>query len=310
MKKTVAVLMGGWSAEREVSLSSGEEVANALAGEGYTVNRVDVTRDLPALLAMLDPKPDVVFNALHGTGGEDGCIQGVLEMLQIPYTHSGITASAIAMSKPLTKQVLQSVGVPVPPGVTAIREKLEQTPIPFPPPFVIKPAAQGSSIGVQIIRPGDNRPMTPEWLPQTELLIEPYIPGRELTVAVQGFVGEEAHAITVTEIKPREGFYDYTAKYTDGKADHQLPADIHPEIFNELQRLAVVAHETLGCSGVSRSDFRWDDTKAGKAGIYFLEINTQPGMTPLSLVPEQAAQSGMSFGALVAWLVEGARLYS
>jgi D-alanine-D-alanine ligase len=310
MKKNVAVLMGGWSAEREVSLSSGAEVAKALESEGYTVNQIDVTRDLPALLAALDPRPDVIFNALHGTGGEDGCLQGVLEMLEIPYTHSSLVASAIAMNKPMAKKILQTVGMPVVPGISTVRAKLEQTSIPFAPPYVIKPAASGSSIGVAIIRPGDNRPATAEWLPETALLIEQYIPGRELTVGVQGFLNEEGTALGITEIKPREGFYDYEAKYTDGRADHIVPADVHPEIAHEVKRLAVLAHETLGCSGVSRSDFRWDDTKSGKAGIYFLEINTQPGMTPLSLVPEQAAHAGMSFGALVAWLVEGARVYS
>jgi D-alanine-D-alanine ligase len=308
-KKTIAVLMGGWSAEREVSLSSGTEVATALEGEGYTVTRIDVTRDLPTLLAALEPRPDVVFNALHGTGGEDGCIQGVLEMLQIPYTHSGLLASAIAMDKPTAKRLLQTVGMPMAPGISTLRSKLERTTIPFAPPYVIKPAASGSSIGVAIIRPGDNRPVTTDWLPDTELLIEQYIPGRELTVGVQGFAGEEATAFEgITEIRLAGDLYDYDSKYSEGF--HIFPADIHPEIAHEVKRLAVLAHETLGCSGVSRSDFRWDDTKSGKAGIYFLEINTQPGMTPLSLVPEQAAHAGMSFGALVAWLVEGARLYS
>jgi D-alanine-D-alanine ligase len=309
MKKNVAVLMGGWS-EREVSLTSGNEVANALEGEGYTVQRIDMTRDLSALLAALTPAPDAIFNMVLGRGGEDGCIHGVLEYLQIPYTHSGILASAIGMDKGMCKRLLAGVGMPVAPHVTTTRSKLEQTSILFPPPYVIKPVAGGSSIGVQIIRPGDNRPVTADWLPESELIIEPYIPGRELTVGVQGFYGEPATAFNVTELKPREGFYDYEAKYTDGKTEHILPADIHPEIAHEVKRLAVLAHETLGCSGVSRSDFRWDDTKSGKAGIYFLEINTQPGMTPLSLVPEQAAHAGMSFGALVAWLVEGARIYS
>jgi D-alanine-D-alanine ligase len=307
--KTVAVLMGGWSAERPVSLVSGKEVADALEQAGYTVRRVDVVRDAGALIHSLTPAPDVVFNALHGHGGEDGCVQGLLEMLRIPYTHSGVLPSAVAMDKPMTKRLLGEVGVPSPEGITMPAGDLTSASLPFAAPYVVKPAAEGSSVGVHIVRPGDNRPIAEEWAVELPLLVEEYIPGRELTVGVRGFAGEPGEAMAVTEIRPREGFYDYEAKYTDGRAVHDVPANIPAEVAAEAMRLAVLAHDTLGCSGVTRSDFRWDDTRPGVTGLYFLEINTQPGMTPLSLVPEQAAYLGIPFTELVSWLVEGARCH-
>jgi D-alanine-D-alanine ligase len=308
--QTVAVLMGGWSAERAVSLVSGKAVADALEKSGYTVTRIDVQRDLPALLAALTPRPDAVFNALHGRGGEDGCIQGVLEMMEIPYTHSGVLASSIAMDKPAAKALLATIGVPSPQGVLVERDDLDGISLPFAAPYVIKPADEGSSVGVHIVQPGDNRNFAHEFAPGSRLLVERYIPGRELTVGVQGFSGEEARAMAVTEIRTHQGFYDYENKYTDGKADHILPAPIPHEITACVKQLAVTAHETLACSGVTRSDFRWDDSKPGTSGLYFLEINTQPGMTGLSLVPEQAAHIGIGFPELVSWLVEGAQCHS
>jgi D-alanine-D-alanine ligase len=244
--KKVAVLMGGWSAERPVSLVSGEACAKALEEAGYLVTRIDVTHDLPAMIAALTPAPDVVFNALHGRGGEDGCIQGILETLKIPYTHSGVRASAVAMDKPATNRMLQTVGVQSPEGMVIAAGKLDGAAIPFPAPYVVKPADEGSSVGVHIVRERDNRSFTEDWQPETRLLIERYIPGRELTVGVRGMVGHAAKAMTVTEICPREGFYDYEAKYTDGRAVHDVPANIPDEIAFEAMRMAVLAHETLG----------------------------------------------------------------
>ncbi len=307
--KTVAVLMGGWSAERPVSLVSGEACAQALEEAGYCVTRIDVTHDLLALLEALTPPPDVVFNALHGRGGEDGCIQGVLEMLRIPYTQSGVRASSIAMDKPATKRLLQTVGIASPEGVVIMAGSLDGTGVPFPAPYVVKPAAEGSSVGVHIVHPGDSWSFTEDWQPDTRLLIERYIPGHELTVGVRGMSGHAAKAMAVTEIRPLEGFYDYDNKYVAGRAVHDVPARVPEKIADEAMRLAVLAHETLGCSGVSRSDFRWDDTLPGTSGLFFLEINTQPGFTPLSLVPEQAAYLGMSFADLATWLVEGAQCH-
>ena len=307
--KRVGVLMGGWSVEREVSLVSGRECAAALETAGYDVACIDVTHDLPALVAALTPAPDAVFNALHGHGGEDGCIQGVLETLRIPYTHSGVMASALAMDKPMTKRLLAGVGIRSPEGFVTLASRLDATVIPFPAPYVIKPADEGSSIGVHIVRERDNRSFIEDWQLDARLLVEPYIPGRELTVGVRGLTGHRAKAMTVTEIRPREGFYDYENKYTDGRAVHDVPARVPDAIAGEAMRLAELAHETIGCSGVTRSDFRWDDTLPGTSGLFFLEINTQPGFTPLSLVPEQAAWLGMSFADLVTWLVEGARCH-
>ena len=214
--KTVAVLMGGWSAERQVSLVSGEACVAALRDAGYDVKAIDVTHDLRALIEALTPAPDAVFNALHGRGGEDGCVQGVLETLGIPYTHSGVRASALAMDKPATKRLLQTVGMPSPEGVVSTAGRLDGIDLPFPAPYVVKPADEGSSVGVHIVRPGDNRAFDGDWPPEMRMLIERYIPGRELTVGVRGMVGHAAKAMAVTEIRPREGFYDYEAKYTDG----------------------------------------------------------------------------------------------
>jgi len=306
MIRRVAVLMGGTSAEREVSLVSGRACAGALREAGFEVNEIDVTSDIGALLrALSSPVPDVVFNALHGRWGEDGCIQGLLELLRLPYTHSGVMASAIAMDKQMTKHLVAAQGVTSPEGIVVRREDLMKGQV-MDPPYVVKPLREGSSVGVRIVREGDNRPSfeDADWTFGEELLVERFIPGRELTVSVMG-----DRALAVTEIRPREGFYDYTAKYTDGRADHLIPAPVPGSVAAAAMDAARAAHRALGCRGVSRSDFRYDDTKVknGEAGgLYFLEVNTQPGMTPLSLVPEQAAHLGMSFAELCTWMVENA----
>ncbi|WP_448191185.1 D-alanine--D-alanine ligase [Azospirillum sp. sgz301742] len=306
-KKHVAVLMGGWSAEREVSLVSGAGVAKALEEEGYTVTAVDVQRDLNGLVtALSDPRPDVVFNALHGRGGEDGTIQGVLDFLGLAYTHSGVRASAVAMDKEMTKRVLASAGVRSPKGIVLTKGELTGGAHPMPAPYIVKPVDEGSTVGVTLVREGQNSPVGDSWTFGERALVEEFIPGRELTVAVMGAGGKDTRALTVTEIVFEAQVYDYTAKYSAGHAVHTLPAAIPDAVAEEAKRLAVVAHETLGCRGVSRSDFRWDESKPGTEGLYFLEINNQPGMTPLSLVPEQAAHVGISYGALVSWLVENA----
>jgi D-alanine-D-alanine ligase len=306
-KKHVAVLMGGWSAEREVSLVSGAGVAKALEEEGYTVTAVDVQRDLAGLMrALSDPRPDAVFNALHGRGGEDGTIQGILEFLGIPYTHSGVRASAVAMDKDLTKQLVATVGVRSPKGLVLRRGDLAAGQHPMPAPYIMKPVDEGSTVGVTLVREGQNSPLGEAWTYGDRVLVEEFIPGRELTVGVMAAPGAEPRALAVTEITFQAELYDYTAKYTSGHAVHTVPADIPEAVAEEAKRLAVLVHETLGCRGVSRSDFRWDHSKPGTEGLYFLEINNQPGMTPLSLVPEQAAHVGISYGALVSWLVENA----
>ena len=301
MSRRVAVLMGGWSSEREVSLTSGRGCAAALGRLGYDVTTIDVGRDAAALIRALDPKPDVVFNALHGRYGEDGCIQGLLNILDIPYTHSGVLASAIAMDKPMTRTVLSAQGIRFAEGRVVRRAEVLAGDV-MERPYVIKPINEGSSVGVRIVRAGDNSPFDAEsWPFGDEVLVERFIPGRELTVGVMG-----DRALGVTEIRPREGFYDYAAKYTEGKADHLIPAPIASEMIEEAKATAVAAHRGLGCRGVSRADFRYDDT-AGEPGVLcLLEVNTQPGMTPLSLVPEQAAAVGISYDELVAWLVENA----
>lgn len=308
MVKSVAVLMGGWSSEREVSLSSGKACANALRVKGYTVTEIDVQRDLQKLLEQLTPKPDVVFNALHGRGGEDGCIQGVLEILAIPYTHSAPLASALAMNKQKAKEILKPMGVPCAEGRLMDIEDIRKGLVPFDPPYVIKPNNEGSSVGVFIVRQGDNKPPLglDKWAYGGQALVEKYIKGRELSVAVMGGKKEKARALTVTEIVANEDFYNYEAKYAVGGSKHILPAPIAPLVFEEAKRIAVFAHEELGCTGVTRSDFRYDDTMPDKSGLYYLETNTQPGMTPTSLVPEQAAHEGVHFGDLVVWLVENA----
>jgi len=302
MSKRVAVLMGGWSAEREVSLNSGAECAKALQRCGYDVVAIDVQHDVAALLKSLDPRPDVVFNALHGRFGEDGTFQGLLDVLQIPYTHSGLLASAVAMDKEIAKRLFASAGLRCAESVIATRDEVLAGDV-IPRPYVVKPVNEGSSVGVRIVLDGDNKPPfeNQSWPYGEKVMVERYVPGRELTVAVM-----DDRAMAVTEIQPAQGFYDYEAKYTDGKAIHVIPAPVPKEIADESMRLAVLAHQTLGCRGVSRADFRYDDSIDGTDGIYILEVNTQPGMTPLSLVPEQAAHIGMSFDDLVRWMVEHA----
>lgn len=312
MTKRVVVLMGGWSAEREVSLVSGAECAKALRAAGYDVSEVDVTRDLAGLMAALSPPPDAVFNALHGRFGEDGRIQGVLDILGIPYTHSGLLASALAMDKSMAKRLLAAVGIPFPEGKIVPKDAVLAGDV-IPRPYVVKPNAEGSSVGVHIVHRGDNEPpfSSDSWPYGDDVLVEQYIAGRELTVSVMGSSAEDAEALGVTELRPNTGFYDYTAKYTDGETTHIVPAPVPDAVAAESQRLATLAHVTLGCRGVSRADFRYDDESARNgndlSGLYMLEVNTQPGMTPLSLVPEQASYQGVSFPDLVSRLVEAAQ---
>jgi D-alanine-D-alanine ligase len=300
--RDVAVLMGGWSPEREVSLSTGCECAKALADRGYRVQVIDVGRDLPALLRALEPRPDVIFNALHGVGGEDGTVQGVFEMLRIPYTHSGVLASSVAMHKPTAKSIFRDAGLPVVDGVVACPEDLARCD-PMPAPFVVKPTNQGSSVGVRIVRVNDNswREEVTTWCFGNELLVERFVPGRELTVAVMG-----DRALGVCEIVPRGSFYDYTAKYAVGGSDHLTPAPIPSKVYECALDIALRAHRALGCRGVSRADLRYDDTVEGPGELYLLEVNTQPGMTPTSLVPDIARHVGIEFDELVAWMVENA----
>jgi len=299
----VAVLMGGLSSEREVSLSSGKECADALEGQVARVTRVDAGRDIAQVLTAL--KPDVVLNALHGEWGEDGCVQGILETLQIPYTHSGVLASAITMDKDKTKSILRTAGVVVPGGGLFDRFEVARRHV-IPPPYIIKPNAEGSSVGVYLVPEGANGPQAavgaPDWTYGDLVMVEPYIPGRELAVAV---IGEASgpRALTVTDITPVKGFYDYEAKYAPGGSIHKLPADLPPHVFEAALRESELAHTALGCRGVSRSDFRYDDLNDV---LVLLEVNTQPGMTPTSLVPEQAAHVGMSYSDLVRWMVEDA----
>ncbi|ADL01997.1 D-alanine--D-alanine ligase [Brevundimonas subvibrioides] len=298
----VAVLLGGLSSERDVSLSSGKGCADALEAQGARVTRVDAGRDLAQVLAEL--KPDVVLNALHGEWGEDGCVQGILETLQIPYTHSGVLASALTMDKDKTKAVLNAAGVKVPGGGLFDRHAVSAGHV-IPPPYVIKPNAEGSSVGVYLVREGDApqpEPGSDSWTYGDLVMVEPYIPGKELAVAV---IGEATgpRALTVTDITPVKGFYDYEAKYAPGGSVHKLPADLPPHVFEAAMRESEQAHAALGCRGVSRSDFRYDDVKDE---LVLLEVNTQPGMTPTSLVPEQAAYCGMSYQDLVRWMVEDA----
>jgi len=299
----IAVLVGGWSAEREVSLMSGEGVAEALESLGHTVTRIDMDRNVAMVLDGI--RPDVVFNALHGTPGEDGSVQGMLDLMQIPYTHSGMATSVVAIDKVLTKQVLMPHGIPMPGGLIVESESL-YTADPMPRPYVLKPANEGSSVGVAIVTDDSNygspigRVTAGPWQEFETLLAEPFVPGRELTTAV---IGDEA--LGVTELVPKSGFYDYDAKYTNGMTDHICPAEIPVDITERCMELALLAHRLLGCRGPSRSDYRWDESSA-TAGLYLLEVNTQPGMTPLSLVPEQAKHKGMSYPELVQWIVEEA----
>ena len=302
MSKSVALLLGGWSPEREVSLSSGRECARALADHGYRVTLIDVGRDLTALLRTLEPRPDMIFNALHGVGGEDGTIQAVFEMLAIPYTHSGVLASALAMHKPMAKAVFRAAGLPVAEDVVSSPEELARHD-PLPAPFVVKPINQGSSVGVRIVRIGDNswREEVLSWRFGSEIMVERFVPGRELTVAVMG-----ERALGVCEIVPHGSFYDYTAKYARGGSDHLVPAPVPPRVYDEARDIALRAHRALGCRGVSRADLRYDDTPAGGGRLYLLEVNTQPGMTPTSLVPDIARHAGISFDELVIWIAENA----
>jgi D-alanine-D-alanine ligase len=299
----IVVLMGGWSAEREVSLTSGAGVAEALESRGHRVTRIDMDRDVGARLA--EAAPDVVFNALHGTPGEDGTVQGLMDLMGLTYTHSGLATSVIAIDKELTKMVLVPHGIRMPEGRIVESDSLFAAD-PMPRPYVLKPVNEGSSVGVAIIRDGGNhgdpisRDVEGPWGHYDRLLAEPFIRGRELTVAVLG--GE---ALAVTELRPRSGFYDYDAKYTDGMTEHVCPADIPADVEAAAMRMAREAHELLGCAGASRSDFRWDDEK-GLDGLYLLEVNTQPGMTPLSLVPEQARAKGVDYADLVERIVRDA----
>lgn len=301
MSKRIALLLGGLSPEREVSLVSGRECAKGLRAKGYEVHEIDPANerwidDIKAL------KPDLVFNALHGLWGEDGRVQGVLEYLRIPYTHSGVLASALAMDKQKTKAVLRLAGLNCPDGKIVSRFDAAGDHV-MPAPYVAKPNDQGSSVGVLIVREGANRPpaelAADSWPYGDEILIEKFIPGRELTVAVMG-----DRALTVTEIVPKTAFYDYEAKYADGGSTHQLPAGIPAHVFDQAMEAAVTAHRELGCRGLTRSDFRWDE--GGDDKLWLLEINTQPGMTPTSLAPEQAAHCGIGFPDLVEWIAEDA----
>lgn len=301
--KHVAVLMGGFSSERPVSLSSGNSCADALEAEGFQVTRVDVTRDLAAVLA--DLRPDVAFNALHGPFGEDGTVQGILEYLQIPYTHSGVLASALAMNKQKAKVVAKAAGLPV--AESKVKSRFDIGPAhPMKPPYVIKPVSEGSSFGVVIVK--EDQPHVPqivqsaEWKYGDIVMVERYVAGREFTCAVMGDV-----ALGVTEIIPvGHGFYDYDSKYVAGGSIHECPAKISPNIYQKILTWSLKAHQAIGCRGVSRSDFRYDDRHSENGEIVWLEINTQPGMTPTSLVPEIAANAGHSFGDLLRWMVEDA----
>jgi D-alanine-D-alanine ligase len=303
MSRSVAVLMGGWSAEREVSLVSGRECAVALEKLGYTVRQIDVTRDLARLVADLAPRPDVVFNALHGRGGEDGTIQGVLEMLRVPYTHSGVLASAVAMDKPTAKSVFAMAGLPLAEGKVVTRAALLRGDV-VPRPFVIKPTNEGSSVGVHIVRDGDKdwAKDLANWPHGDEVMVERYVPGREITVAVMG-----DRALGALEIRPvAAAMYDYKAKYAPGGSEHIMPAPIHPQAYAAALDIALRAHRALGCRGVSRSDLRYDDTAGEPGRMVLLEVNTQPGMTPTSLVPDIARHNGIDFVQLVRWMVENA----
>ena len=302
--KHVAVLMGGWSAEREVSLRSGKACADALEASGYRVTKIDVGRDIANVLQMV--KPDVALNVLHGRPGEDGTLQGVLEIVGIPYTHSGVLASAAAMQKDLAKTIFHAAGIPTPGGKLVSRAAAAKQHV-LERPYVLKPVNEGSSLGVFIVTKAHEHPPQElnrgDWEFGETLLAEPFIPGKELTCAVMG-----EKALDVVEVVPTARFYDYEAKYAPGGSRHLLPAPISPIVYQEVRRLALAAHRALGCRGVSRADFRWDDSVEGTGGLVCLEVNTQPGMTETSLVPEIAAQAGISFVELVRWMVEDASL--
>jgi D-alanine-D-alanine ligase len=302
--KHVAVLMGGWSAEREVSLRSGRACAEAAEKRGYRVTKIDVGRDIGTVLQTL--KPDVALNVLHGPPGEDGTIQGILEILGLPYSHSGVLASSLAMEKDVAKIMLKARGIPVPGGMVVSRHAAAKEHV-LERPYVLKPVNEGSSVGVFIVTKEHQYPpqelTRDDWEFGDRLLAEPFIPGKELTCAVMG-----DKALDVIEIVPTARFYDYEAKYAPGGSRHLLPAPILPIVYQEVRRLALAAHNALGCRGVSRADFRWDDTAEGFGGLACLEVNTQPGMTETSLVPEMAAHAGISFAELVQWMIEDASL--
>ena len=298
----VAVVYGGMSAERAVSLVSGVQVINGLRAAGFDVVPVLAGDDLGAILTALTPAPDVVFNALHGRFGEDGCIQGVLDWLGLRYTHSGVRASALAMDKVAAKSVFAAAGLPVAPGAVTNMAALEHAD-PMPLPYVVKPLNEGSSVGVEILRAGDNRRagIARGWRFGPTAMVEEYIPGRELTVAVL-----QNRALAVTEIASTAAFYDYDAKYAAGGSRHIIPAAIHPDAAAQAMRIALAAHQALGCRGATRADFRYDDTQGEPGRLVLLEVNTQPGLTPTSLLPEQAAFCGMDFPSLMTWMVEHA----
>lgn len=302
-KQHVAVLMGGWVSEREVSLNSGAACADALEKNGYRVTRIDVGRDIATVLTEL--KPDIAFNALHGPFGEDGCVQGILEILEIPYTHSGVLASSLAMDKERAKQIFRQVGIPV--AEHRVMHRLEAAKAhPINPPYVVKPVKEGSSYGVLIIGADADRPpqelYRDDWPYGDIVMVERYVGGRELTCAVMGDA-----ALGVIDIVPvGYGFYDYDSKYRPGGSKHIIPAEISPNIYQSIQTLSLKAHRALGCRGVSRADFRYDDRPDGTGEVICLEVNTQPGMTETSLVPDMAAHAGHSFEELVAWMVEDA----
>jgi D-alanine-D-alanine ligase len=304
MSKHVAVLMGGWSAEREISLRSGKACADAAERAGFRVTRIDVDRDVGAKLTAL--KPDVALNLLHGVPGEDGTIQGLLEILGIPYSHSGVLASALAMQKDRAKVVMAAAGVPVPEGMVVSRFEAAKA-HPLPRPYVIKPISEGSSVGVFIVTEEHEHPpqelTRADWTHGDMMLCERFIAGKELTCAVLG-----DKALDVIEIVPTVKFYDFEAKYAPGGSKHELPAILKPNVYQEVRRLALLAHRALGCRGVSRADFRFDDRMEGTQGLACLEVNTQPGMTETSLVPELAAYAGVTFEELVKWMVEDASL--
>ena len=303
MKQHVAVLLGGLSAEREVSLSSGEACAAALEREGYQVTRIDVDRAVGERLAAL--RPDAVFNALHGRFGEDGIVQGILEMLRIPYTHSGVLCSALAMQKDRAKDVMKAAGIPVADGLTMHRLEVAKG-HPMAPPYVIKPVSEGSSVGVLFVNADHEHPpqelARDDWGHGDVMLVERFVAGRELTC---GVIGDRA--LDVIDIRAADGgWYDYHAKYAKGGSIHVLPANLKGNIYQFVQQLALRAHQALGCRGVSRADFRYDDRPGGTGELVVLEVNTQPGMTETSLVPELAAHVGLTFGELVRWMVEDA----
>jgi len=304
MSKHVAVLMGGWSAEREISLRSGKACGEALSRLGYRVTRIDVGRDIAAVLATV--KPDVALNVLHGRPGEDGTLQGILEVQAIPYTHSGVLASAVAMQKEIAKTLFRAAEIPVPEGVVASRFDAAKEHL-LERPYVIKPLAEGSSVGVFIVTTEHAHPPQElhrfDWEFGDRVLVERYIPGKELTCAVMG-----DQALGVIEILPATRFYDYEAKYAPGGSRHILPAELSSFVYQEVRRLALAAHGALGCRGVSRADFRYDDRVGGVGGLVCLEVNTQPGMTQTSLVPELAAHAGITFDELVRWMIEDASL--